>query len=548
MTVLCLLSFLAVCLGRTLGVHAEDAQQQIAQWTILIYLDGDNNLEREAVEDFLEMASVGSNGDVQIVVQFDRAPGYDRRYGDWHGTLRFHVTQGMTPEPANALADLGEANMGDGQTLHSFVQWGKATFPAQRTSLVLWNHGDGWRANALTQDTRKAVCWDETELDALDLAELGNALAQATQGGAQPLDVLAFDACLMAMIEVDTQMQPYVRVRVASEETEPSTGYPYQTILSDLQANPGWGATELARAIVTRYNATYHGETQSAIDLGASHGGLVSAVDGLARALLANRAEYPAVGDARLKAQTFQGEFVDLYDLAERIGANTSTPEIQLAAQAVQDAHQGTVIHELHGPYWPGAHGTSVYFPTSEGEWDNQYEGNRNYLDFTARTQWDEFLLSWLKRDSQPLLTLTGEVALQGRTTFEGTEIAVQPFASPIAVQPFASPIPATTVTAADGTFELSATQPCTVTARHAGFLGTQWVIDQPSASRWTLPKVTLLGGDVNGDGRINILDIAYIGARFEGQDALADLNQDGIVNILDLVLAASNFGQSFEP
>ena len=137
MTMLCLLSFLAVCLGRTLGVHAGDAQQQIAQWTVLVYLDGDNNLEREAVEDFLEMASVGSNGDVQIVVQFDRAPGYDRRYGDWHGTLRFHVTQGMTPEPANALADLGEANMGDGQTLHSFVQWGKATFPAQRTSLVL---------------------------------------------------------------------------------------------------------------------------------------------------------------------------------------------------------------------------------------------------------------------------------------------------------------------------------------------------------------------------------------------------------------------------
>jgi hypothetical protein len=100
-------------------------------------------------------------------------------------------------------------------------------------------------------------------------------------------------------------------------------------------------------------------------------------------------------------------------------------------------------------------------------------------------------------------------------------------------------------VTAADGTFSLSTTQPCTVTARHTGFLGAQWVVDQPGVSEWTLPETTLLGGDINADDKIDILDIAYIGARFGGQDALADLNQDGHVNILDLVLAASNYGQT---
>jgi hypothetical protein len=288
---------------------------------------------------------------------------------------------------------------------------------------------------------------------------------------------------------------------------------------------------------VARYHDTYHGETQSAIALGASHAPLVSAVDGLARALLAHRSEFPVVEQARLKAQTFQGEFVDLYDLAERIGANTSQPEVQLAARAVLDAHQRTMIHELHGPYWPGAHGTSIYFPAHERDWDGQYAGDRHYLDFTAQTQWDEFLVAWLNRAEEPLLALSGKVALQGRTTFEGTQIAVQPFVSPIA--------PQSTNTAADGTFGLSTTQPCTVTARHVGFLSTQWVVDQPGASQWILPEATLLGGDVNGDGRIDILDIAYIGARFEGQDALADLNQDGTVNILDLVLAASNFGQT---
>jgi hypothetical protein len=73
-------------------------------------------------------------------------------------------------------------------------------------------------------------------------------------------------------------------------------------------------------------------------------------------------------------------------------------------------------------------------------------------------------------------------------------------------------------------------------------------VIDEPGATAYALPAATLLGGDVNADDKIDILDVAYIGARFGGQDALADLNQDGTVNILDLVLAATNYGATAQP
>lgn len=534
---LCLLLALPIA---PLAAQAPPTQGQIAQWTLLIYLDGDNNLERAAVEDFLEMARVGSSDEVQVVVQFDRTPGYDRRYGDWQGTLRFHITPGLTPEPANALADLGEANMGDVQTLIDFYQWGKTAFPAHRTSLVLWNHGDGWRANAVPQDTRKAICWDQTELDSLDLAELRDGLAQVTRGGAQPIDVMAFDACLMAMIEIDTQIQPYVRVRVASEETEPATGYPYHAILDDLQAHPTWDAAQLAQAIVTHYYETYHGETQSAVDLGAPQTFLVAAVDGLAQALLTHRSAYPVVRNARLKAQTFQGEYVDLYDLAERIAAGTREPEIQGAARAVLEAQRGTVIHQAHGPYWPGAHGTSIYFPAQIEDWDDAYRGDQLYLDFTTQTRWDEFLVSFLAQDQAPELALSGQVKLQGRSAFQGTQITAQPYDAP--------DVTSTATTAQDGTFDLTARQPCTVTAHHPGYLDARWGVDEPGASRHTLPQVVLLGGDMNGDAQIDILDIAYLGARFESQDALADLNQDGTVNILDLVLAAANYGQSGQP
>jgi len=57
--------------------------------------------------------------------------------------------------------------------------------------------------------------------------------------------------------------------------------------------------------------------------------------------------------------------------------------------------------------------------------------------------------------------------------------------------------------------------------------------------------------GDVNGDGRINILDIAAIAIAY-GSDVgdskywiICDLNRDGTINILDVSFAAKSFGKS---
>ncbi len=47
---------------------------------------------------------------------------------------------------------------------------------------------------------------------------------------------------------------------------------------------------------------------------------------------------------------------------------------------------------------------------------------------------------------------------------------------------------------------------------------------------------------DVNADGVVNILDLAFIASHFGESNPEADVNADGIVNILDLVLMAQNF------
>ena len=49
---------------------------------------------------------------------------------------------------------------------------------------------------------------------------------------------------------------------------------------------------------------------------------------------------------------------------------------------------------------------------------------------------------------------------------------------------------------------------------------------------------------DVNGDGVVNILDLALVASRFGTSDLTVDLNADSQVDILDLVIVATNYNQ----
>ena len=50
---------------------------------------------------------------------------------------------------------------------------------------------------------------------------------------------------------------------------------------------------------------------------------------------------------------------------------------------------------------------------------------------------------------------------------------------------------------------------------------------------------------DVNGDGRVNVLDLTRVATRLGRRDASADTNGDGLVNVLDLVLVAQHLGET---
>jgi clostripain len=135
----------------------------IPEWTVMIYLDADNNLESAGINDINEMEMVGSSSDVNIVVQVDRIPysvlaanneGYldDSSNSNWTNTRRYYITQDFDPYQISSdlKSELGELNMGDPQTLVDFASWAVTEYPAEKYLLVIWNHGGGFRSPAYT--------------------------------------------------------------------------------------------------------------------------------------------------------------------------------------------------------------------------------------------------------------------------------------------------------------------------------------------------------------------------------------------------------------
>ncbi|MBN2217665.1 MAG: hypothetical protein JW719_09855, partial [Pirellulales bacterium] len=374
---------------------ALELSRDVKAWTFMVYLDGDNNLEGAGIDDFLEMASVGSDSNINIVVQFDRVSDYDTSYDDWTDTRRGIIMPGDLPD-ASWGTSLGEVNMGNPANLSEFVNWATLNYPADNYALVLWDHGSGWRAPA----DNKGACWDDTDGgDYLENREVGAALAAVPAN----LDLFGYDCCLMAMLECAHQVHNEASVFVTSEETEPGDGWPYDVVLAHLKTNPTWTAAQLGADIVVEYGISYgggYGTTQSATDLSvvgaASPSGLSATISELAATIIsdATAVDYDLLQIHRENAPYFSNSsYRDLgVFLAGVAGDADLTSSIRDKAGAALTAYDAAIIQNFTDPALGGT-GLAIYFQSPGAAPDSQY--NSSILSFAGDTQWDEFLNWW---------------------------------------------------------------------------------------------------------------------------------------------------------
>ena len=355
-----------------------------AKWTVMVYISGDNNLEEYVASDIeTELAPTGSSANVQVVALADRAPGYDTSRGDWQTTKLYHVTQGMLATSENAVADWGERNFGDKQTLVDFVTWTKANYPADHYALYFWGHGWNWHPGVVMQD--------DTSGDALDMQEVKAALPSLGF-----IDVVGFDGCNMASIEVQMLWHGYATAVTHSQEWVGGEGLQYDLVLAQLAANPNMSADQVA--IASSQSATSD-KTWSAVAVDSRFDALLNAVNqwsvALNNGLGVNRKKYDrAFGATRSFWQAPMDK--DLYDMAFEINRNVTDATIKARSQAVMNAVNAVVLHERHVNAYADAHGITIYHISRAAEKDSNYTYYGS-LDFASQTVWDEFFYAYAR-------------------------------------------------------------------------------------------------------------------------------------------------------
>jgi hypothetical protein len=419
------------------------------QWTVMVYLAGDNNLDSAGTVDLKEMKKVGSTDQVNVIAQFDRE-------GRGMATNRYYLNKGGTVAK-DLVKSLGETNTGDPAVLEDFLKWGIANYPAVHYLFVVWNHGNGWNDENVYRAARDAlrlsigrrgevvlptkgardavsirrirtiggrkfrralfgttitraittrgIAYDDAAQDFLDNMEMKRVLASVKKLLKEKVDILGMDACMMSMAEVAYQLRDTVSLTVGSEEVEPGDGWPYDRILNKLANKPTMLPKELATMIVDEYIASYPksaGVTQSACDLGKS-AMLAGAVDKLARILstsLSNAAIRGAVAESRLQAQAYDSpDYVDLYDFCDLLGGKCESADVRKGCDLVKQAIEvdGFVVRSgYRGKQVEGSRGLSVYFP------QKNLSPLYGTLDFTKKTAWKQFLQGYLSYTRRP--------------------------------------------------------------------------------------------------------------------------------------------------
>jgi hypothetical protein len=395
-----------------------------ARWTIMVFMGAgrvknDPPLDGFVKADIEEMLMGLGKGDwarkVNVLVEV-------------HGlgqTTRQHLGVDEKPKTVEGAA---ATNNVDGRPILEFLKWALKKVDHQRTDhslLVLWGHAYEF-----------AIGREETSsgVDGLDVAEFAGALrkfqviANEIMGGDDTqgppkLDIVGFDTCDAATLELGNQLEPFVKYLIASQIGVPLPGWPYGTILKrllDPRRQEILTPAELGSFVVRKFCEEYSqpGEDRqprevslSLLDLDLAPEAFDAAeilAGSLARACAADPDEEDTILQQFVSSQTDDGKpFIDIADFCLNLSRNSSSADVQRDARVLGDilirpnlevsrspSHaRGSLVVEIgrNAHQTAKLHGVSLYAPHVVYEEDFDWRTSRfwyNKFDVTGETFW----------------------------------------------------------------------------------------------------------------------------------------------------------------
>ena len=322
-------------------------------FTIMVYMCG-TDLESKygmATSDLQEMMKATISSNVNIIVETGGCSKWKTPQISNSCNQIYKVNSGSL----SLLKDnAGTASMTDPTNLTNFINFCTTNFTADRYALIFWDHGGG---------SVSGYGYDEKHSgsSSMTLDKIDSALKKVTC----KFDFIGFDACLMATLENAIVCEKYADYLLASEETEPGTGWYYTRWITELSKNTSKPTLDIAKTIVDDFISSSRSAsadakvTLSLIDLAELHGTVPDTFSEFASTTttLIKSDDYKKVSDARAGvrqfAQSSQINQVDLIDLANRIGTSASSSLAKALKGCVK--YNRTSISRSYG--------VSIYFP-----------------------------------------------------------------------------------------------------------------------------------------------------------------------------------------
>ncbi|MCU1265446.1 MAG: Clostripain [Acidobacteria bacterium] len=238
------------------------------EWTIMIYMAGDNNLSVDmayAMEQIKGVAVEGADSPNLFVYYDGNSPSIPTLYCDFSDPHKpkyvrsFKVQDKLFPVPAKE-----NENAADKKSVVNFVDWcvnnvevetdGEISYGrrAKRYALIFSGHSLGFEDKGLFKDetSGKTMKLSDLSLVLQRLTATGDTLEDLDEPDSKEncqilfneskvilgkrLDILGFDSCVMGMLEVGYQFCDYTKTMIVSEGSVPSAGWTYAKLLGRL--------------------------------------------------------------------------------------------------------------------------------------------------------------------------------------------------------------------------------------------------------------------------------------------------------------------------
>ena len=323
--------------------------------TLMIYMCGTDLESRSgmATADLSEIAQATYGDNVKVIIYTGGCKSWRNNVISSSVNQIYQIANGKF---LRLVEDAGTSPMTDPDTLSSFIQFCSERFPANRNMLIFWDHGGG---------SVTGYGYDEKNPrdGSMDLSEIQTAL----KAGKVQFDWIGFDACLMATLENGLMLNNYADYMIASEETEPGTGWYYTNWLTQLGSNTSLSTPELGKMIaddfISANNAACRGQkmTLSVVDLAELSANVPSKLKAFSQSIssMISNKQYQTVSDARYQTREFgtssQIDQVDLVHLAQNMGNKEG--------QQLAEALLGSVKYNRTSSNITNAYGLAIFFP-----------------------------------------------------------------------------------------------------------------------------------------------------------------------------------------